>query len=208
MAWYAYCIVEQQAVQGGIRARRPVPVEGLKGIADAQIFAYPSGDFSVLVSEYIPTGDLGQKALLQHAHVVSECFKRTTVLPFRFGTVFDTDDALRRAVRINRKGFLESVTKLKGKAEMHLKLLIKDGSLREAMEEGAWGLSTGLDYPPGSYADTDELVGLSTEAARLGGIYHSHVRYRLGDRFLDPFREAIELRAIFTQQPADIRHGV
>jgi N-acyl-D-amino-acid deacylase len=65
--------------------------------------------------------------------------------------------------------------------------------LREAMEEGAWGLSTGLDYPPGSYADTDELVELSTEAARLGGIYHSHVRYRLGDRILDPFREAIDI---------------
>ena len=30
--------------------------------------------------------------------------------------------------------------------------------VREAMEEGAWGLSTGLDYPPGAYADTDELV--------------------------------------------------
>ena len=65
--------------------------------------------------------------------------------------------------------------------------------LREAMEEGAWGISTGLDYPPGSYADTDELVNLSEEAARLGGIYHSHVRYRLGDRFLDPFREAIDI---------------
>src|SRR5205823_12558571 len=65
--------------------------------------------------------------------------------------------------------------------------------LREAMEEGAWGISTGLDYPPGSYADTDELVELSRAAARLGGIYHSHVRYRLGDRFLDPFREAIEI---------------
>lgn len=65
--------------------------------------------------------------------------------------------------------------------------------LREAMEEGAFGLSTGLDYPPGSYADTDELVELSREAARLGGIYHSHVRYRLGDQFLDPFREAIEI---------------
>ncbi|HEY4678423.1 MAG TPA: GvpL/GvpF family gas vesicle protein, partial [Candidatus Angelobacter sp.] len=146
MAWYAYCIVEQQSVQGGIRARRPVPVEGLKGIADAQIFAYPSGDFSVLVSEYIPTGDLGQKALLQHAHVVSECFKRTTVLPFRFGTVFDTDDALRRAVRINRKGFTESVSKLKGKAEMHLKLLIKDGSLREAMEEIELPATVGSEY--------------------------------------------------------------
>ena len=37
--------------------------------------------------------------------------------------------------------------------------------LREAMEEGAWGISTGLDYPPGSYADTDELAALS-QAAR------------------------------------------
>ncbi len=65
--------------------------------------------------------------------------------------------------------------------------------LREGMEEGAFGMSTGLDYPPGNFADTDELVALSTEAARLGGIYHTHVRYRLGDRYLDPFREAVEI---------------
>lgn len=65
--------------------------------------------------------------------------------------------------------------------------------LRESMEEGAFGLSTGLDYPPGSYADTAELVELSREAARLGGIYHTHVRYSLGDRFLDPFKEAIDI---------------
>src|SRR5438093_1133114 len=65
--------------------------------------------------------------------------------------------------------------------------------LREAMEEGAFGISTGLDYPPGSYASTDELAALTSEAARLGGFYHTHVRYPLGDRFLDPFREAIEI---------------
>jgi len=65
--------------------------------------------------------------------------------------------------------------------------------LREAMEEGAWGISTGLDYPPGDYADTAELIELSREAARLGGIYHTHVRYRMGDMFLDPFREALEI---------------
>ena len=64
---------------------------------------------------------------------------------------------------------------------------------REAMEEGAFGLSTGLDYPPGSYADTDELVELCRQVAALGGIYHTHVRYRLGDRYLDPHREAIEI---------------
>ena len=65
--------------------------------------------------------------------------------------------------------------------------------LREAMEEGAFGLSTGLDYPPGAYASTQELADLLAEAARFGGFYHSHVRYPLGDGFLDPFREAIEI---------------
>jgi N-acyl-D-amino-acid deacylase len=65
--------------------------------------------------------------------------------------------------------------------------------LREALEEGAFGISSGLDYPPGSYASTDELAALTAEAAMGGGFYHTHVRYALGDRFLDPFREAIEI---------------
>jgi len=79
------------------------------------------------------------------------------------------------------------------------------GDLREAMEEGAYGLSSGLDYPPGAYATTDELADLSREAGRLGGFYHTHVRYALGDRFLDPFREAIDIgrRA---EAPAHITH--
>jgi N-acyl-D-amino-acid deacylase len=77
--------------------------------------------------------------------------------------------------------------------------------LREGMEEGAFGFSSGLDYPPGSYATTDELAQLGREAARNGGFYHTHVRYALGDRFLDPFREAIEIgrRA---DAPAHITH--
>ncbi len=65
--------------------------------------------------------------------------------------------------------------------------------LREAMQQGAIGLSSGLDYPPGSYADTDELAALTAEAASQGGFYHTHVRYPLGDRYLDPFREAIDI---------------
>ena len=67
------------------------------------------------------------------------------------------------------------------------------GLLRESMEEGAFGISSGLDYPPGAFATTEELSALAGEAAHLGGIYHTHVRYALGDRFLDPFREAIEI---------------
>ena len=67
--------------------------------------------------------------------------------------------------------------------------------IRESMQEGALGLSTGLDYPPGGYASTDELVALSEQVAELGGIYHTHVRYKSGDMFMDPFREAIEIGA-------------
>jgi N-acyl-D-amino-acid deacylase len=77
--------------------------------------------------------------------------------------------------------------------------------LREAMEEGAFGVSSGLDYPPGSYASTAELAALTNEAARLGGFYHTHVRYPLGDRFLDPFREAIEIGRR-GEGPAHITH--
>ena len=65
--------------------------------------------------------------------------------------------------------------------------------LREGMEQGAFGLSTGLDYPPGSYADTNELVELAQEAGRHGGIYHTHLRNKLGDEFLDPVKEALEI---------------
>ena len=77
--------------------------------------------------------------------------------------------------------------------------------LREAMQEGALGVSSGLDYPPGSFASTDELVALTSEMASLGGFYHTHVRYPLGDRFLDPFREAIEIGRR-GEGPAHITH--
>ena len=66
--------------------------------------------------------------------------------------------------------------------------------VREAMEEGAWGLSTGLDYPPGAYADTDELVALSETAASLGGHYHTHTRASLlSQGYLAPWHEAVDI---------------
>ena len=66
--------------------------------------------------------------------------------------------------------------------------------VREAMEEGAWGLSTGLDYPPGSYADTAELVALAEVSARLGGFYHTHTRAALKETgLLAPWNEALDI---------------
>jgi N-acyl-D-aspartate/D-glutamate deacylase len=45
-----------------------------------------------------------------------------------------------------------------------------------AMRDGAWGLSTGLIYNPGTYAKTDELISLAKRAAQHGGFYASHIR--------------------------------
>ena len=90
------------------------------------------------------------------------------------------------ALRIGAIGWEDMPANERGLASMR-------AMLREGMEEGAFGVSSGLDYPPGSYASTDELAALTAEAARAGGFYHTHVRYGLGDRFLDPFREAIEI---------------
>ena len=46
----------------------------------------------------------------------------------------------------------------------------------ENMEKGAVGISTGLEYEPGSFADLDEIAELCTVAARYGGIYATHMR--------------------------------
>ncbi|MBZ5568172.1 MAG: GvpL/GvpF family gas vesicle protein [Acidobacteriia bacterium] len=147
MAWYAYCITEQHAFStNGAHARRPFPIPGMKGIAGATVLAYPSGDFAVIASEYERSGALDQTSVLEHARVVSECFRNTTVLPFKFGTVFDSDEALRRAVRANRKAFTESVARLKGKSEMHLKVVVHSLSARDLLPDATLPLAAGSEY--------------------------------------------------------------
>jgi N-acyl-D-amino-acid deacylase len=62
----------------------------------------------------------------------------------------------------------------------------------EAMRAGAIGLSTGLIYPPGTYAKTPELIELAKVAAKYGGIYTSHIRNE-SEGLLDAMAEAIEI---------------
>jgi N-acyl-D-amino-acid deacylase len=48
--------------------------------------------------------------------------------------------------------------------------------VRRGMEQGAFGLSSGLFYTPGSFADTEELIALAAVAGESGGVYTSHIR--------------------------------
>lgn len=64
--------------------------------------------------------------------------------------------------------------------------------VKSAMGEGALGLGSALIYTPGSFATTDELVALATEAAASGGMYTSHVRGE-GAALLPALEEAITI---------------
>ena len=64
--------------------------------------------------------------------------------------------------------------------------------VREAMEQGASGLSTGLIYLPGSFSKTDEIIELAKIIAPYGGIYHTHIRNER-NRLLEAIKEAIEI---------------
>jgi N-acyl-D-amino-acid deacylase len=64
--------------------------------------------------------------------------------------------------------------------------------LEEAMRAGAFGLSTGLIYVPGSFSTTDELVDLARTAAEHGGIYASHMRYET-TRIFEALDEVIRI---------------
>lgn len=71
-----------------------------------------------------------------------------------------------------RRAVLEDAARVPTPAELdRMKQLV-----RTAMEQGAFGLSTGLFYVPGSYATTDEVIALATVVGQFGGVYTSHVR--------------------------------
>jgi N-acyl-D-amino-acid deacylase len=65
--------------------------------------------------------------------------------------------------------------------------------VREAMEQGAVGLSTGLDYIPSRYADTDELIALCREMADHGGVYVTHMRRYDPDGVLESMDEVYRI---------------
>ena len=146
MSWYAYCLTEHQTLNG-VRSRRPFVLDGIQGVNSAPVMSYPSGEFAVIVSEFDRvTTKLDEKSVLEHARVVSRSFRTGTVLPFRFGTIFDTEDAIRQAVRSNRRTFCDSVERLRGKSEMRIKLVVRDGTMSNNLEEIVLPDTVGREY--------------------------------------------------------------
>ena len=64
--------------------------------------------------------------------------------------------------------------------------------VREAMEDGAVGVSTSLEYAPAPYASTEEIIALASEAAPYGGIYATHMRSE-GDGIVAALEETFRI---------------
>ena len=87
-----------------------------------------------------------------------------------------------------------SVMGLENRAPTAEELRRMEEMVAQSMDEGAFGLSTGLKYLPGTFSDVDEVVALSKAASERGGIYTSHLREE-GLGLLEGVAEAMEIGA-------------
>jgi N-acyl-D-amino-acid deacylase len=78
------------------------------------------------------------------------------------------------------------------------------GLVRQAMQEGALGVTTALIYNPNTYAKTPELIALASESALCGGMYIAHMRSE-GDHIVEAVQETIDI-AKGSGAPAEIYH--
>ncbi len=99
-----------------------------------------------------------------------------------------------------RELVMGNVNRAPSDAELsRMKALVDTG-----MQGGAWGLSTGLYYNPGTYAKIDEVAALAKVAALRGGIYTSHIRNE-GPELLESIEEAITIGRL-AKIPVHISH--
>ena len=120
-----------------------------------------------------------------------------TGMDFRWRSVgeylraFDADGTALNVVQLVGHGTLRIATMGFARRAPDAKELARMQRLMgDAMEDGAWGLSTGLIYAPGSYAATEEIVEIARVAGRHRGFYASHIRGE-GATLLEAVTEAI-----------------
>jgi N-acyl-D-amino-acid deacylase len=113
-----------------------------------------------------------------------------------FDTMLKTRQAAGSAVNFGSYVGAATVRQyVKGLAQGHAtpsEILQMQELVRLAMEDGAFGVGSALIYPPGVYADADELAAITKPAGDAKGIYISHIRSE-ADQFLEALDEAITI---------------
>jgi N-acyl-D-amino-acid deacylase len=192
------------------RAKREIDAAG-KAVAPGFINMLSWSTESLLVDGR-GQGDLRQGVTLQ---VMGEGFSMGPLNPVMKAEMIARQGDLKYPVEwttlgeyletLEKKGVSMNVASLVGAVNPRIMLLGEDdvdptpGQLeamqdvvRQAMEEGALGVGTSLIYVPATFAETDELVALTSTAARCGGIHMTHMRSE-GAGLLEAVDETIDI---------------
>jgi N-acyl-D-amino-acid deacylase len=167
---------------------------------DFALFARPEMDFKVLggVTTCV-VGNCGMGAApWRVAMLMARAFHPDTRFPEWTGYAgyFETLDrdppSVNAAVLVGHGTVRGSVMGNAKRAPTDAELEAMRAIVREGRDAGAVGLSTGLIYEPGRYAETGELAALAAEFAGTSGLYATHMRNE-GEGLLDSVNEAIEI---------------
>ncbi len=186
--------IAQIGVLGDAPAKRVIEAQG-RVVAPGFIDMLGQSELSILVNPHLPskifqgitteiTGEGGSVAPLNEKIIAADRggFSHYKIKPdwFTFRDYFARLE--REGMGINlasyvgatqvRRMVLGEVNRAPTPAELEQMIAL----VREAMRQGAVGVSTALQYAPAPYAKTDELIALAAEAARFGGIYATHMR--------------------------------
>jgi len=178
----------------GAKARKTIDARGMV-VAPGFIDMLGQSELSILVNPHLPskiyqgittevTGEGGSiapltPAIIQADHVTYE----------HYGITPDWRTFREYFARLRKQGMGINLASYVGATQVRRAVIGEDNRaatpaelermkalVREAMQDGAVGLSTSLQYAPAPYASTEELIALASEAAKFGGTYASHIR--------------------------------
>jgi dihydroorotase/N-acyl-D-amino-acid deacylase len=202
--------IAQIGVLSGAPAKRVIDAQG-RVVAPGFIDMLGQSELSILVNPHLPskifqgitteiTGEGGSVAPLNKRLIAADRggFSHYKVKPdwLTFREYF---------ARLEKQGMGINLASYVGATQVR-RVVLGDGNraptaaeleqmkalVREAMQQGAVGVSTALQYAPAPYAKTEELIALAAEAAKFGGIYSTHMRSE-GDSIDDALDEAFRI---------------
>ncbi|MGD2200257.1 MAG: D-aminoacylase [Candidatus Bathyarchaeota archaeon] len=198
----------------GSGAERVLDAEGLM-VAPGFIDIHSHSDYTVLVDPRVESkvrqgvttevvGNCGSSAAPMNEDVKTyrERYMRASVgddFEFNWGTmaeylslIEDSGASFNVVALVGQGTVRQNVMGYEDREPTKAELRRMKGLVAASMEEGAWGMSTGLIYTPSTFAKTEEIIELASVLEPYGGIYFSHIRGE-GETLLEAVGEAVRI---------------